>query len=125
MVSAPCGELRPTKDKECPERSEPRVSTICILMPYYFYLARCADDSLYCGSCKDLAVREATHNAGKGARYTRSRRPVHMVYSEEFSTLIQAMRREAQVKTWSKIKKENLAAGNIQRKIDVQCTMGT
>jgi putative endonuclease len=80
-------------------------------MPYFFYLARCSDGSLYCGSCKDLAVREATHNAGKGAKYTRSRRPIRMVYSEEFPTLVEAMRREAQVKNWSKAKKENLAMG--------------
>ncbi|MBI2635788.1 GIY-YIG nuclease family protein [Candidatus Peregrinibacteria bacterium] len=80
-------------------------------MPYYFYLARCVDASLYSGSCIDLKAREARHNIGKGAKYTRSRRPVKIIYHEEFSTLVEARRREAQVKTWSKMKKENLAVG--------------
>ncbi len=80
-------------------------------MPFYFYLARCRDNSLYCGSCKDPAAREAKHNAGEGAKYTRSRRPIRMVYSEEFPTLVEAMRREAEVKKWRKGEKEWLAAG--------------
>ena len=79
-------------------------------MPF-FYLARCADNSLYCGSCKDLVAREAAHNAGKGAKYTRSRRPIRMAYSEEFPTLAEAMKREAEVKKWRKEEKERLVAG--------------
>lgn len=78
-------------------------------MPYYFYLARCADGSLYSGSCVDLSAREGRHNEGKGAKYTRSRRPVHIIYHETFTTLAEARKREAQVKTWSKSQKENLA----------------
>ncbi len=81
-------------------------------MPYYFYLARCADGSLYSGSCVDLKAREAKHNEGKGAKYTRSRLPVHMIYHEEFPTLKEARHREAEIKTWSKIQKERLAEGN-------------
>lgn len=77
-------------------------------MSYYFYLARCSDGSLYSGSCVDLKAREAKHNEGKGAKYTRSRRPIRIVYHEEFSTLADARRREAQVKSWNKIDKENL-----------------
>jgi len=80
-------------------------------MPYYCYLARCADNSLYCGSCIDLNAREEKHNSGKGAKYTRSRKPVKIVYHEEFSTLSEAMKREAQVKKCSKIQKENLVVG--------------
>lgn len=82
-------------------------------MPY-FYIARCADRSLYCGSCKDLQSRENMHNTGKGAKYTRSRRPVKMAYSEEFPTLAEAMRREAQVKRWPKAQKEMLLRENTQ-----------
>ncbi len=88
-------------------------------MPYYFYLARCSDNSLYAGTCVHLAAREARHNEGKGAKYTRSRRPIRMVYSEEFSTLTEARKREAQVKTWSRIKKERLAAGMHPTKSEV------
>ncbi|PIR49485.1 endonuclease [Candidatus Peregrinibacteria bacterium CG10_big_fil_rev_8_21_14_0_10_54_7] len=83
-------------------------------MPY-FYIARCADCSLYCGSCKDLQSREDTHNTGKGAKYTRSRRPVKISYSEEFPTLSEAMRREAEVKRWPKDRKEMLMRKHIQQ----------
>ena len=80
-------------------------------MSFYFYLARCADGSLYSGSCVDIQARESRHNEGKGAKYTRSRRPVKIIHHEEFATLVEARRRETQVKTWSKSKKENLAQG--------------
>lgn len=79
-------------------------------MPYYFYLARCSDNSLYCGCCKDLKSREAMHNSGKGAKYTRSRLPIQVVYHEEFTTLADAMKREAHVKKWSKTQKEDLVS---------------
>jgi len=79
-------------------------------MPF-FYLARCSDHSLYCGSCKDLTARAAAHNAGKGAKYTRSRLPIRIVYHEEFPTLADAMKREAQVKKMKKEEKERLAKG--------------
>ena len=78
---------------------------------YFFYLARCADGSLYTGSCSDLTAREARHNEGKGAVYTRNRRPVSIIYSEEYPTHLEARRREAQVKPWNRMKKENLAQG--------------
>ncbi len=81
-------------------------------MPYYFYLARCADGSLYAGTCNDLEERAKRHNAGKGAKYTRSRRPVRFVYHEGYPTLTEARRREAQVKTWNKAEKEHLVAAH-------------
>ncbi len=77
-------------------------------MPY-FYLARCSDNSLYAGSCKDLKDREKKHNDGKGAKYTRAHLPIKMIYSEEFQTLPEALKREAEVKKWSKAEKEELA----------------
>ncbi|MFA5272973.1 MAG: GIY-YIG nuclease family protein [Candidatus Peribacter sp.] len=77
-------------------------------MPHYFYLARCRDGSLYAGSCIDLQTRERLHNEGKGAKYTRSRRPIRFVYHERFTTLSASRRREAQVKTWVKAEKEKL-----------------
>lgn len=77
-------------------------------MPYYFYFARCSDGSLYAGSCKDLAEREKTHNAGKGAKYTRSRLPIRFVYHEEFLTKSDALKREAEIKRLTKQKKEEL-----------------
>jgi putative endonuclease len=75
---------------------------------YYFYLARCVDKTIYAGYTTDLKNREYKHNAGQGAKYTKARRPVKIIYSESFKTKIRAMQREAEVKTWPKIKKEHL-----------------
>ena len=77
-------------------------------MPHYFYLARCTDNSLYSGTCVNLQEREALHNAGKGAKYTRAKGPVTFVYHEEYETLSEARKREAEVKKWSKEEKEKL-----------------
>lgn len=75
---------------------------------HYFYLARCSDDSLYAGTCIDVAARQDMHNSGKGAKYTRSRRPVEIVYTERCKTLSEARRREAEVKKLAKVEKEVL-----------------
>ncbi len=75
---------------------------------WYFYLARCSDGSLYAGVCVDLKQREAAHNAGTGAKYTRGRRPVCIVYSERCTSKSTAMKREHEVKKWSKQKKKRL-----------------
>ena len=64
----------------------------------YAYLVRCADGSLYAGGTSDLAARVKAHNAGEGAKYTRSRRPVELVYWEEFDTREEAMSREWHLK---------------------------
>jgi len=77
-------------------------------MPYYTYIARCKDNSLYTGSCINIKNREKKHNEGKGAKYTKYRRPVTIIYFEKFNTLSESRRREAQIKRWTKIKKENL-----------------
>ena len=75
---------------------------------HFFYLARCSDNSLYSGTTVNLKARERRHNAGRGARYTASRRPIEIVHHEEFETLLDARRREAEVKRWSKAQKEKL-----------------
>ncbi len=77
-------------------------------MKHFVYLACCADKSLYIGSCTNITAREIKHNKGEGAEYTRKRRPIKIVYFEEFNSLIEARRREAQIKRWTRIKKENL-----------------
>jgi putative endonuclease len=61
---------------------------------YYFYVLLCADHSLYAGYTTDLNKRLDTHNAGQGAKYTKHRRPVQMIYSESFPDKSQAMKRE-------------------------------
>jgi len=77
-------------------------------MNYFFYFARCNDGSLYAGSCKNVKDRENKHNKGQGAKYTKQRLPVEIIYYENFDTLTEARKREAQIKRWTKIKKENL-----------------
>ena len=77
-------------------------------MPHYFYLARCSDGSLYAGTCVDLEARMAKHNDGSGAKYTRSRLPVKIVYHEQCDTLSAARKREAEVKKLDKREKEDL-----------------
>ena len=76
----------------------------------YTYLLRCADNSLYCGWTNHLKERIETHNAGKGAKYTKSRRPVVLVYFEAWDTKEEAMKREAAIKKMTKKEKEALAA---------------
>ena len=65
---------------------------------WYVYILRCADDTLYTGVATDLEARVATHNAGKGAKYTRGRRPVVLVYQETAIDRAAAQRREAEIK---------------------------
>ena len=77
-------------------------------MNYFIYLARCSDNTLYTGSCNNVKAREIKHNKGEGAEYTKQRRPIKMIYLERFKTLIEARKREKQIKGWTRIKKENL-----------------
>ena len=77
----------------------------------YTYLVRCADGSLYCGWTNRLEERVRAHNEGKGAKYTKSRRPVELVYYEAFATKEEAMRREAAIKKLSRKEKEALVSG--------------
>ena len=73
-------------------------------------MVRCADDSLYTGCTNDLARRVAAHNAGKGARYTRSRGPVQVVWSVRVKDRSAALSREARVKQLSRAEKLVLVA---------------
>ena len=74
----------------------------------YTYILRCADGSLYTGWTNDLAARLVSHNAGTGGKYTRSRRPVELVYFEEHSTKEQAMSREWHIKRLTREQKLRL-----------------
>ncbi|MBQ3705326.1 MAG: GIY-YIG nuclease family protein [Clostridia bacterium] len=83
----------------------------------YAYMLRCADGTLYCGWTNDLDRRVKTHNEGRGAKYTRSRRPVRLVYSESFGTREEAMSREWHLKRLTRAQKERLISG--QKQIEV------
>ena len=79
----------------------------------YTYILRCKDNSLYTGWTNDLEKRIGAHNAGKGAKYTKVRLPVELVYYEEFNTKEEAMRREYVIKKMSKIQKEKLIGDRV------------
>ncbi len=77
----------------------------------YVYLLRCADGTLYCGWTTDLEARVAAHDRGAGAKYTRSRRPVELVYHEEYADKHEALSREWHIKRMSREEKLKLMEG--------------
>lgn len=78
----------------------------------YTYMVECSDGTYYTGWTKDIDKRLKSHNAKKGAKYTRSRTPVKLVYLEEAENRKQAMKREAQIKRLSRQEKEQLIKGS-------------
>ncbi len=86
--------------------------------PWYVYIVRCRDDSLYTGIATDPARREREHNGelAFGARYTRARRPVRLVYSERADDRTAAARREHRIKSLTRTAKEVLIAGTLQER---------
>jgi predicted GIY-YIG superfamily endonuclease len=79
---------------------------------HFVYILRCADDALYVGETSDLALRLQKHQDGTASRFTVRRRPVVMVYAEEYGSQKQALTRERQLKRWSHAKKAALIAGD-------------
>ena len=74
----------------------------------YTYIVRCLDGSLYTGWTNNLEKRIKDHNSGRGAKYTKSRRPVLLAYYEEFATKEEAMRREWEIKQLKRQEKQDL-----------------
>jgi predicted GIY-YIG superfamily endonuclease len=72
---------------------------------YWIYIIRCGDGSLYTGIATDVAARVARHQAGEGAKYTRGRGPIQLVYKERYLTRSTASKRENEIKSWSREKK--------------------
>lgn len=86
-----------------------------VLDSWYIYIVRCSDDSLYTGITKDLEKRILEHNSGpKGARYTRSRRPVTLVYYEQAGSRSAATSREALIKKLKTTHKRLLVTPDLQ-----------
>jgi putative endonuclease len=78
-------------------------------MTFSVYILKCADETLYIGCTNNLEKRLREHNHAKnGAHYTKIRRPVELVYSEKYKTLIKARGREAEIKRWTRTKKLEL-----------------
>lgn len=75
---------------------------------HYTYIVKCNDNTYYTGYTNDLEKRIQTHNAGKGAKYTKGRRPVKLIYYEEYEKKCDAMRREWEIKQLSRKEKEQL-----------------
>lgn len=80
-------------------------------MPYV-YILRCHDQTYYTGYTTDLSRRIDQHNQGIASRYTRGRRPVELVYSEELSTKSLALKREIEIKKLKRLQKEKLISSN-------------
>ena len=76
----------------------------------FTYIVECSDHTLYTGWTNDLEKRITAHNEGKGAKYTKTRRPVRLVYFETFATKEEAMSREYRIKRLSRRKKQQLIA---------------
>ncbi|PTI50863.1 hypothetical protein BU106_11025 [Staphylococcus xylosus] len=75
---------------------------------HYIYIVKCKDGSLYTGYAKDVTQRVAKHNNGQGAKYTKIRRPVQLVYQEMFNTKSEALKREYEIKTYKRQQKLEL-----------------
>lgn len=83
----------------------------------FVYMVRCRDGSLYTGTARDVAGRIAQHDAGKGARYTRSRGPVVLLWQEGPMTVSRALRREHQLKQLTRAQKLALIRGDLVLKL--------
>jgi len=83
--------------------------------PFWVYMLRCSDDSFYVGHTDELDRRIAQHNDGRYCRWTRSRRPLALVWRQEFVTRDEAKVAEKKLKGWSRAKKQALVDGDLGR----------
>ncbi len=86
----------------------------------YTYILRCRDGTLYTGWTNDIEKRVKAHNEGKGAKYTKARLPVKLVYSEAFETKTEAMKREYAIKRMRREAKEKLIAKGRQKGMNIE-----
>ncbi|RJP26158.1 MAG: GIY-YIG nuclease family protein [Actinobacteria bacterium] len=83
-------------------------------LAFYVYILRCSDNTYYTGYTRDIVQRLEEHNKGKAAKYTSGRRPVELVYSEVHAAKGSAMRREMEIKRWSRAQKQALIDGSVE-----------
>lgn len=101
---------------ECPEAYDVTLAILnalgesmeCRDRKHYVYILKCSDGTFYTGYTTDPMRRTRVHNSGKGARYTRSRRPVELIYTEEYDNKAEAQRREYAIKQLTRAEKEQL-----------------
>lgn len=86
-----------------------------MLWHWYVYILECGDGSYYVGQTSNLAKRIDQHNSGDGANHTYLRGPVKLIYTEQVDSVASAVKRERQLKGWSRAKKEALIKGDFQR----------
>jgi len=86
---------------------------------HYVYILRCADDTFYTGYTTDPNRRLTEHNAGEGAKYTRGRTPVELVYWESYDTKSEAMSREYEIKQFRRSEKTRLIETSTPSKYDI------
>lgn len=83
--------------------------------PWFVYIIRCADKTLYTGTTTDVAARAAAHNSGRGAKYTAARRPVKVVYTEAAGSRSAALKREYAIKAMTRAAKLALVRAAARR----------
>ncbi|TAJ14186.1 GIY-YIG nuclease family protein [Patescibacteria group bacterium] len=87
-------------------------------MKFFVYIVKCRDNSFYTGSTSNIQKRVNEHNFGKlGAKSLRGKLPVQLIYSEEFKTRSQALRREIEIKSWRREKKVELIDTHIRSRV--------
>ena len=83
----------------------------------YVYILRCGDGTFYIGTARDIVARLALHHTGKGAKYTRSRGPLKVIWQQGPMTVSRALRREHQLKQLTRPQKEALVRGELEIKL--------
>jgi predicted GIY-YIG superfamily endonuclease len=96
-------------EDHCTSRDD---DAIVVFAVHFVYILRCADNALYVGETNNPDVRLMKHQEGTASRFTARRRPVTLVYVEEWPNRLAALARERQIKRWTRAKKEALAAGD-------------
>ena len=86
-----------------------------MMTAFHVYILRCSDGSYYVGCAEELRERVRAHNEGRGPAYTYRRRPVRLVHVETYEDQASALKRERQIKKWTRAKKEALIAGCPER----------
>ena len=84
-------------------------------MAGYLYILKCSDNSYYTGSTKNLEFRVYQHQSAQGAKYTKKRLPVELVYFEKYERIDEAFSREKQIQGWGRKKKEALIIGSFEK----------
>ena len=72
---------------------------------WFVYVLLCEDNTLYTGSTNNLEKRFEAHKSGKGSKYTRSHKPIRIIYKEEFQTKSESLKREIEIKSWPRERK--------------------